>query len=133
MVKPFSLAELLARVAAMLRRHAPPDDNHPAPRRWRFGEVEVDRNTHDVRRGGVAVSLRPKEFDLLVALLEREGRVATRAELLDQVWQYEHDVVSRTVDVHILELRRKLERDPAVPEHIITVRKTGYRLAVGLG
>lgn len=132
-VKPFSLAELLARVAAMLRRHAPPDDNHPAPRRWRFGEVEVDRNTHDVRRGGVAVSLRPKEFDLLVALLEREGRVATRAELLDQVWQYEHDVVSRTVDVHILELRRKLERDPAVPEHIITVRKTGYRLAVGLG
>ncbi len=128
-VKPFSLPELLARVAAMLRRHAEPDDAHPGPRRWRFGDVEVDCDTHDVRRGASPVTLRPKEFDLLVALLQREGRVATRAELLDEVWQYEHDVVSRTVDVHILELRRKLEADPAVPQHIITVRKTGYRLA----
>jgi DNA-binding response OmpR family regulator len=128
-VKPFSLPELLARVAAMLRRHAAPDEAHPGPRRWRFGEVEVDGDTHDVRRGHERVTLRPKEFDLLVALLQREGRVATRAELLDEVWQYEHDVVSRTVDVHILELRRKLEADPATPQHIITVRKTGYRLA----
>jgi two-component system alkaline phosphatase synthesis response regulator PhoP len=128
-VKPFSLPELLARVAAMLRRHAEPDEEHPGPRRWRFGDVEVDCDTHDVRRGVERVTLRPKEFDLLVALLQREGRVATRAELLDEVWQYEHDVVSRTVDVHILELRRKLEADPATPQHIITVRKTGYRLA----
>lgn len=128
-VKPFSLPELLARVAAMLRRHAEPDASHPAPDRWRFGEVEVDRTTHNVRRDGAAVALRPKEFDLLVALLKREGRVATRAELLDEVWQYEHDVVSRTVDVHILELRRKLEHDPGNPAHILTVRKTGYRLA----
>ena len=64
----------------------------------------------------------------LGALLRREGRVATRAELLDEVWRYEADVVSRTVDVHILELRRKLETDPAQPRHILTVRKTGYRL-----
>jgi DNA-binding response OmpR family regulator len=113
----------------MLRRHAEPDEEHPGPRRWRFGDVEVDCDTHDVRRGVERVTLRPKEFDLLVALLQREGRVATRAELLDEVWQYEHDVVSRTVDVHILELRRKLEADPATPQHIITVRKTGYRLA----
>lgn len=128
-VKPFSLPELLARVAAMLRRHTGPDDAHPGPRRWRFGDVEVDCDTHDVRRGVERITLRPKEFDLLVALLQREGRVATRAELLDEVWQYEHDVVSRTVDVHILELRRKLEADPGTPQHIITVRKTGYRLA----
>ena len=72
--------------------------------------------------------LRPKEFDLLLALLRRDGRVATRAELLDEVWRYEPDVVSRTVDVHILELRRKLEADPAQPRHVLTVRKTGYRL-----
>lgn len=127
-VKPFSLPELLARVAAMLRRHPEPDQASPAPRSWNFGDIEVDRDTHEVKRGGEVVVLRPKEFDLLVALLEREGRVASRAELLDQVWQYEPDVVSRTVDVHILELRRKLERDPAAPEHIMTVRKTGYRL-----
>lgn len=127
--KPFSLPELLARVAAMLRRHAPPDQRHPAKDVWNFGAVEVDRATHEVKREGATVALRPKEFDLLLALLKREGRVATRAELLDEVWQYEPDIVSRTVDVHILELRRKLESDPGNPEHILTVRKTGYRLA----
>lgn len=130
-VKPFSLPELLARVAAMLRRHGPPTPLQPAPGTWCFGEVRVDRATHEVTRAGEPVALRPKEFDLLVALLRREGRVATRAELLDEVWQYEADVVSRTVDVHILELRRKLEDDPANPVHLLTVRKTGYRLAAG--
>jgi len=128
-VKPFSLPELLARVAAMLRRHGPPTPLQPAPGTWCFGDVRVDRATHEVTRAGEPVALRPKEFDLLVALLRREGRVATRAELLDEVWQYEADVVSRTVDVHILELRRKLEDDPANPVHLLTVRKTGYRLA----
>lgn len=128
-VKPFSLPELLARVAAMLRRHGPPTPQQPLPGTWCFGGVRVDRTTHEVTRDGESVALRPKEFDLLVALLRREGRVATRAELLDEVWQYEADVVSRTVDVHILELRRKLEPDPANPIHILTVRKTGYRLA----
>ena len=76
-------------------------------------------------RDGAVTLLRPKEFDLLLALLRRDGRVATRAELLDEVWRYEADVVSRTVDVHILELRRKLEADLAV---VLTVPKTGYRL-----
>lgn len=128
-VKPFSLPELLARVAAMLRRHAPVDDDHPAPDVWQFSDITVNRSTHQVHRDGDHVPLRPKEFDLLVALLRRDGRVATRAELLDEVWQYEPDVVSRTVDVHILELRRKLESDPGNPRHILTVRKTGYRLA----
>lgn len=127
-VKPFSLPELLARVAAMLRRHAPADAAHPDPDTWHFGDITVDRSTHDVFRGGAPVVLRPKEFELLVALLRRDGRVATRAELLDEVWQYEADVMSRTVDVHILELRRKLEDDPANPVFIRTVRKTGYRL-----
>jgi DNA-binding response OmpR family regulator len=127
-VKPFSLPELLARVAAMLRRNAPLPETHPAPGHWRFGTIEVDLPTRVATRDGGEVALRPKEFDLLVALLKREGRVATRAELLDEVWQYEPDIVSRTVDVHILELRRKLEADPGNPVHILTVRKTGYRL-----
>ncbi|MGH7594362.1 MAG: response regulator transcription factor, partial [Gemmatimonadales bacterium] len=126
-VKPFSLPELLARVAAMLRRHAP-DDRPIVPRNWTFGEVTVDAGTREVLRNDNVVLMRPKEFDLLLALLRRDGRVATRAELLDEVWRYEADVVSRTVDVHVLELRRKLEADPAQPRHVLTVRKTGYRL-----
>lgn len=126
-VKPFSLPELLARVAVMLRRHAP-DDKPQTPRSWQFGDVKVDAGSREVLRHDTVVLLRPKEFDLLLALLRRDGRVATRAELLDEVWRYEPDVVSRTVDVHILELRRKLESDPAQPRHVLTVRKTGYRL-----
>lgn len=126
-VKPFSLPELLARVAAMLRR-AIPGEPVTQRNRWQFGEIVVDSGTREVTRDGETVPLRPKEFDLLVALLKREGRAAARAELLDEVWRYEPDVMSRTVDVHILELRRKLERDPATPQHILTIRKTGYRL-----
>ncbi|MEP6591091.1 MAG: response regulator transcription factor [Gemmatimonadota bacterium] len=126
-VKPFSLPELLARVAAMLRRagSADPTTNR---HQWTFGSVTVDAGRREVLRNGEPVALRPKEFDLLVALLKREGRAAARAELLDEVWRYEADVMSRTVDVHILELRRKLEPDPANPQHILTIRKTGYRL-----
>jgi DNA-binding response OmpR family regulator len=72
--------------------------------------------------------LRPKEYDLLAALLRRRGDVATRLELLREVWGYGEDVMSRTVDTHVAELRRKLEDDPASPRYILTVRKTGYRL-----
>lgn len=128
-VKPFSLPELLARVAAMLRRSGRPAP--PAGGRWSFGDLVVDAGTHEVLRAGAPVALRPREFDLLVALLRREGRVATRTELLEEVWRYEPDVVSRTVDVHVVELRRKLEADPARPRHLVTVRKAGYRLVTG--
>ena len=82
-------------------------------------------------RRGELVALRPKEYDLLAALLRRRGDVATRLELLREVWGYGEDVMSRTVDTHVAELRRKLEDDPANPRYILTVRKTGYRLAVG--
>lgn len=127
-VKPFSLPELLARVAAMLRRVG--EQRAPATALWKFGDIEVDTGTHEVRRAGAPVALRPREYDLLLALLRREGRVATRTELLHEVWSYEPDVVSRTVDVHVVELRRKLEPDPSHPRHLLTVRKTGYRLAL---
>lgn len=127
-VKPFSLPELLARVAAMLRRVG--ERRAPATALWKFGDIEVDTGTHEVRRAGAPVALRPREYDLLLALLRREGRVATRTELLHEVWSYEPDVVSRTVDVHVVELRRKLEPDPSHPRHLLTVRKTGYRLAL---
>jgi two-component system alkaline phosphatase synthesis response regulator PhoP len=74
------------------------------------------------------VLLRPKEYDLLVALLERRGQVASRSELLEEVWGYSGEVYSRTVDTHVAELRRKLEDNAAEPRHILTVRKTGYRI-----
>lgn len=127
-IKPFSLPELLARVSAMLRRRPAVPPVAGGSEQWRFGSITVDAGSHAVLRDGEAVALRPREYDLLIALLRREGRVASRAELLDAVWQYEPDVVSRTVDMHILELRRKLEEDPAHPVHILTVRKSGYRL-----
>ncbi|HET7423882.1 MAG TPA: winged helix-turn-helix domain-containing protein, partial [Gemmatimonadales bacterium] len=82
-----------------------------------------------VRRAGAPVALRPKEYDLLQALARREGRLAERGELLRDVWGYHESVLSRTLDTHIGELRRKLEADPSAPRHILTVRKAGYRLA----
>ena len=117
--KPFGVLELLARVKALLRRTgAGSGDGQAAPARaapQRFGEVEVDASTRSVTRAGESVPLAPLEFDLLVALLR-------------EVWGYRAVVVTRTVDTHIAELRRKLEHDPATPRHILTVRKTGYRL-----
>ena len=82
-----------------------------------------------VVRDGQAIPLTPKEFDLLLALHERHGNAASRVDLLQIVWGYSSSVVSRTVDTHVAELRRKLEDDPARPRHILTVRNVGYRFA----
>ena len=125
--KPFGLLELLARVDALLRRAAAGRVNKLAGP-VAFGDVQVDPGTHTVRRRGEAVTLRPKEYDLLIALLQRKGQVASRGELLEEVWGYSGEVYSRTVDTHVAELRRKLEENAAEPRHILTVRKTGYRI-----
>jgi DNA-binding response OmpR family regulator len=125
--KPFGLLELLARVEALLRRAAPARDDAPAPAPVRFGEVEVDPATRTVRRAGCEVALTPKEFDLLLALIRRGGRIGGRVELMREVWGHRAAIISRTVDTHVAELRRKLEIDPANPQHILTVRKAGYR------
>ena len=128
--KPFSTVELLARVRALLRRGASDGNGgQPRKRHFAFGDVQVDAESRTVARGGHPVQLTPKEFDLLLALLEREGAVASRAELLEEVWQYANtDILTRTVDMHMAELRRKLEGDPSNPAHLLTVRKAGYRL-----
>jgi DNA-binding response OmpR family regulator len=128
--KPFGVLELLARVEALFRRAASPRRNGhgPEPASLRFGEVEVLTPSRTVLRRGETVLLTPKEYDLLVALLRRDGACVTRVELLTEVWGYSAEVMSRTVDTHVAELRRKLEPDPARPAHIVTVRKTGYRL-----
>lgn len=93
-----------------------------------FGDVTIDFVRHQVRRAGRPADLRPKEYALLVALLKRGGRVASRLELLREVWGYAEDVMSRTVDTHVAMLRRKLEHDPGHPRHIVTVRTFGYRI-----
>ena len=125
--KPFGLLELLARVNALLRRTGrraaaagPPEV---------FGDVHVDPSTRTVTRAGISVALTPMEFDLLLALIRRRGAVASRIDLLREVWGHSAAVLTRTVDTHIAELRRKLEEDPSAPRHILTVRKAGYRIA----
>ena len=125
--KPFGVLELLARVEALLRRAAPAGGDGAGPPE-RFGVVELIPASRTVLRDGRAVALTPKEFDLLLALVKRRGAVASRMELLTEVWGYSAAVLSRTVDTHVAELRRKLEADPAAPDHILTVRKAGYRL-----
>jgi two-component system alkaline phosphatase synthesis response regulator PhoP len=128
--KPFGLLELLARVEALLRRAAPPASaaaREAAPAPIRFGEVEIDLATRCTRLRGAEVALTPKELDLLLALIGRGGRIATRVELMREVWGHRAAIISRTVDTHVAELRRKLEHDPANPRHILTVRKAGYR------
>ena len=123
--KPFGLLELMARVAALLRRAS----RLPGVvQRERFGDIEIDARTRTVSRRGVPVSLTPMEYDLLLALLRRQGGVATRLELLHEVWGHSAAVLTRTVDTHVAELRRKLEENAAAPRHILTVRKAGYRL-----
>lgn len=126
--KPFGLLELLARIEALLRRSRPAQAA-ATPAVERFGDVEVDTSTRSVRRDGQEVALTPMEFDLLVALIRRRGAVASRLELLKEVWGHSSAVLTRTVDTHIGELRRKLEADASSPRHILTVRKAGYRLA----
>jgi DNA-binding response OmpR family regulator len=93
-----------------------------------FSDVAVNRSTRVVRWGGQVVALSPREYDLLAALMDRRGAVATRLELLREVRGYQSEVSSRTVDIHVAELRRNLEPAAAEPRHILTVWKAGYRV-----
>ncbi len=127
--KPFSILELLARIDALLRRA---EERSPEPAFSElecFGTIRVDPRTRVVTRSGREVYLAPKEFDLLWELLRHDGAVVSRLQLIREVWGYPDSVLPRTVDTHIGELRKKLEQDPAKPEHILTVSKAGYRLA----
>lgn len=126
--KPFGVMELLVRIQAILRRGVPRSNAQPQQGVHRIGDAEVDVNDHIVRRHGEEVPLTPKAFELLLALLRKEGKVVSRHELLRDVWGYTSSVTTRTVDAHVAELRRKLEDEPANPKHIVTVWKVGYRL-----
>jgi DNA-binding response OmpR family regulator len=157
--KPFGIAELLARIKAVLRRPAlkesardderPGGERGPAPsgaapgaavtgphalealpaaREIRVGELEIDARTRQVTRGGEPVALTATEFDILWCLVQADGRVLGREEIQTQVWGPGHHGTLRTIDNFMMQLRMKLERDPADPQHLLTVRGVGYRL-----
>jgi len=128
--KPFGLIELLERVKSLLRRNrarteVPQLDAGVGV--ITFGDVAIDPASRTVTRGGEDISLTPKAYELMMALIKRKGAVATRVELLREVWDHRAIVLTRTVDSHMAELRKKLEHDPADPKHFITIWKVGYR------
>jgi two-component system, OmpR family, alkaline phosphatase synthesis response regulator PhoP len=125
--KPFGVLELLERVGSLLRRNGVRGAKSTHEGCIRFADVVVDTASRTVKRGGESITLTPKAYELLLALIKRNGSVATRQELLKEVWGYGAFVLSRTVDSHVAELRRKLEVDPARPRHVLTVWKVGYR------
>ena len=125
--KPFSIRQLLARVAAILRRRAPVPAGSPGPHEL-DGEIVIDEERHEVRKRGELIPLAPKEFELLAFLAGRPNQVCTRDAALNAVWGYGYEGETRTVDVHIHWLRRKLEDDPANPRYLVTVRQYGYKL-----
>lgn len=122
--KPFSVRELIARVKALLRR----TNLYEGPQIiQRFGDVEIDREKHEVKKQGKRVELTLKEFELLEILMDNSDKVLARDILLEKIWGYEYVGETRTVDVHIRHLRRKLEEDDKNPRYIETVRGIGYR------
>jgi|KBSSwiStaDraftv2_1062776.scaffolds.fasta_scaffold00981_10 two-component system alkaline phosphatase synthesis response regulator PhoP len=120
--KPFSPMELCARIKAVLRRTSP-----EGPQRYRFGDIDVDFPGCIVRRTGVAVDLTPLEFKVLTALIHSRGRLLSREQLIDRVWGTSVAITDRVVDNHIMNLRKKLEVDPASPRYLQSVRGLGYR------
>ena len=125
LTKPFHPQELVARAKALLRRARVEPDQ---PKLVRAGKLEVDLERHEIRHGKAKVQLRPKEFDLLALLARHPGRVFQRSELLDLVWGYDFPGYTRTVDVHVQQVREKLAAAAITDPSIQTVWGVGYRL-----
>ncbi len=125
MTKPFSVRELLARIKAHLRREK--REPRQVPKTCVFGEVEIDFAHFKVRRAGRETDLTSLEIDILKYLIAHKGEVVSRDALLDKVWGYERFPTTRTIDNHILKLRKKIEEDPSRPRHILSVYGEGYR------
>lgn len=127
LLKPFD-EDRFVQTLNRIREHVARRRSHIAPRkRYRFGDIELEVESRMVRCAGEPIALRPKEFDLLLAFLKRPNVVISRREILDEVWGYQHDVASRTIDTHLVELRRKLSPD-ASRDYIETIARIGYRL-----
>jgi DNA-binding response OmpR family regulator len=124
--KPFGMQELVARIRAVLRRTAAAGSATPADT-IRLGDLLINRNAHSVLIGGQPVLLTPSEFALLATLLESPGRVFSRELLLERLQGHDYEGIERTIDVHIRNLRKKIEPDPTQPRYIRTVFGIGYR------
>jgi two-component system alkaline phosphatase synthesis response regulator PhoP len=122
--KPFSFLELMARVEAVLRRSTGRGAGGEA---CRFGDVEVDFKAREVRKGSRRLDLSHREFELLRFLVEHRGEVLSRERLLHAVWGYDGGGFSRTVDMHVAKLRKKIEDYPSRPTFLVTVHRVGYR------
>lgn len=122
--KPFSIRELLARIRAHLRRA---DKQIVDVETFSFGNFEIDFKKFRASKNGKELELSAREFDILRFFIRRQGEIITRDQLLDEVWGYNNNPISRTIDNHIVKLRQKIEDNPSEPQHIITVHRVGYR------
>ncbi len=125
--KPFGFMELLARAEAVLRRSHPAPPASSAVETYRFGDVSVDFRRHEAHKADQQIDLSPREFQLLGFFIHHRGEVITREKLLDTVWDYNSIPFTRTVDMHIAKLRKKIEDNPSDPRHIVTVHRLGYK------
>ena len=123
--KPFSSRELVARIRAVIRRTGEPEELLPAV--LEAGPVRMDVERHVVTVDGATVTMPLKEFELLELLLRNAGRVMTRGMLIDRIWGSDYVGDGKTLDVHVKRLRAKIEPDPAIPVHLVTVRGLGYK------
>lgn len=126
LAKPVSPRELTARVRALLRRVRAGEEPSSIVL---VGDLEVDTGRFEVRVGGDPINLTAKEFGILELLAREPGRVFTRGQIIDKTFGFEHDVSERTVDAHVVNLRRKIEANPAAPKYVQTVYGRGYRMA----
>jgi DNA-binding response OmpR family regulator len=124
LTKPYRPRELLARIHAVLRRAA-----RDEPERYEIGGLVVDTARHEIRVAGKAVATTPAEFTILACLAAAPGRVFTRQLLLERIGGFDRDVTGRAIDMHVLNLRRKIEQAPTRPRHLLTVYGVGYKLA----
>jgi len=129
LVKPFEMAELLARIEALLRRSASTAATTNAGDSYRFADIAIDFRRAEVTKSGVPVELSAREFKLLRYFIEHRGAALSRDELLNEVWGYNAMPSTRTVDVHIAWLRQKIEDNPRHPQLILTVHGLGYKFA----
>jgi two-component system alkaline phosphatase synthesis response regulator PhoP len=122
--KPFSFLELMARVEAILRRSSGYGDSLDS---YRFGDVRIDFRRAEAYKGEAPINLSPREFRLMRFLIEHRGEVLARERLLDAVWGYDNVPLTRTVDMHIAKLRKKVEDQPHDPAFIVTIHRVGYK------
>lgn len=123
--KPFGIRELVARVNAQLRRRRPQQAQDLS--RYRFGQIELDFEKYEATAKGEAIELSQKEYKILRYFIQHRGQVVTRERLLNEVWGYEAYPTTRTVDTHILKLRKKIEDNPSSPKYLLSVHGEGYK------